>query len=268
MNVKGESTIILKIKSLYPDLKPSEKRVADYILTNRESFIYSNLTSASKAAGVSEATFVRFSKTLGYEGYRDMHIAMAVSNESPSQADLEEGIEDLSVEVLKDCPLQNTTETIPLFQDVLTLFEGGAPLVVELKAERGNAAALTDAAMALLKDWQGTYCVESFHPGVLLRLKARYPEVIRGQLSQNFLRDSEVGGLSLPVRFVLTHLLTTAFTRPDFIAYNCLDRRNVSLRLMKKLYGVHEAAWTVRDRNVMEQLEAEGVPVIFEKFVP
>ena len=77
-----------------------------------------------------------------------------------------------------------------------------------------------------------------------------------------------MGGLSLPVRFVLTHLLTTAFTRPDFIAYNCLDRRNVSLRLMKKLYGVHEAAWTVRDRNVMEQLEAEGVPVIFEKFVP
>ncbi len=177
-------------------------------------------------------------------------------------------IEDLSVEALKDCPLQNTTETIPLFQDVLALFEGRAPLVVELKAERGNAAALTDAAMALLKDWQGTYCVESFHPGVLLRLKARYPEVIRGQLSQNFLRDSEVGGLSLPVRFVLTHLLTTAFTRPDFIAYNCLDRRNVSLRLMKKLYGVHEAAWTVRDRNVMEQLEAEGVPVIFEKFVP
>ena len=177
-------------------------------------------------------------------------------------------IEDLSVEALKDCPLQNTTETIPLFQDVLALCEGRAPLVVELKAERGNAAALTDAAMALLKDWQGTYCVESFHPGVLLRLKARYPEVIRGQLSQNFLRDSEVGGLSLPVRFVLTHLLTTAFTRPDFIAYNCLDRRNVSLRLMKKLYGVHEAAWTVRDRNVMEQLEAEGVPVIFEKFVP
>ncbi len=98
MNVKGESTIILKIKSLYPDLKPSEKRVADYILTNRESFIYSNLTSASKAAGVSEATFVRFSKTLGYEGYRDMHIAMAVSDQSPRQTDLEEGIEDLSVD--------------------------------------------------------------------------------------------------------------------------------------------------------------------------
>ena len=47
--------------------------------------------------------------------------------------------------------------------------------MVELKAERNNANALTDAAMALLKSWNGTYCVESFHPGVLLRLKKKGP---------------------------------------------------------------------------------------------
>ena len=177
-------------------------------------------------------------------------------------------IEDLTAADLKDYPLQGTTETIPLFEDVLALFEGKTPLVVELKVERGNANALTDAAMALLRNWNGTYCVESFHPGALLRLKEKYPDVIRGQLSQNFLKSSEVGGLSLPVRFLLTNLLTTAFTKPDFIAYNCLDRQNASLRRMKRLYGVHEVAWTVRDQGTMERLEAEGVPVIFEKFVP
>ena len=177
-------------------------------------------------------------------------------------------IEDLTAGDLKDYPLQGTAETIPLFEDVLALFEGKTPLVVELKAERGNANALTDAAMALLAGWNGTYCVESFHPGVLLRLKARYPDVIRGQLSQNFMKGSEVGGLSLPTRFMLTNLLTSAFTRPDFIAYNCLDRQNVSLRLMKRLYGVHEVAWTVRDEETMKRLEVEDVPVIFERFVP
>ena len=177
-------------------------------------------------------------------------------------------IEDLTAEDLPGYPLQGTAETIPLYEDVLALFEGKAPLVVELKVERGNAAALTDAAMALLKNWHGAYCVESFHPGVLLRLKEKYPEVIRGQLSQNFMKDSEVNGLSLPVRFALTHLLTTGLTKPDFIAYNWQDRGNVSLRLMKKLYHVHEVAWTVRDRETMEALEADGVPPIFEKFVP
>lgn len=37
---------------------------------------------------------------------------------------------------------------------------------------------------------------------------------------------------------------------------------------MKKLYGVHEVAWTVRDPSDLEALEAEGVTVIFEGFVP
>ena len=177
-------------------------------------------------------------------------------------------VENLIADDLKDYPLMGTEERIPLFQDVLALFEGKTPLVVELKVERGNANALTDAVMAALEGWNGTYCVESFHPAVLLRLKEKYPRVLRGQLSQNFLRDSEVGDLSLPVRFVLTNLLTTALTCPDFIAYNCRDRRNASLRLMKALYGVHEVDWTVRDRETMNALDRAGVTSIFEGFVP
>lgn len=177
-------------------------------------------------------------------------------------------IEDLTAADLPGCPLQGTGEIIPLFEDVLALFENKTPLIVELKAERGNAGALTDAAMALLKDWNGTFCVESFHPGVLLRLKAKYPQVLRGQLSQNFMKGGEVHGLSLPVRFALTNLLTTAFTKPDFIAYKWQDRGNAGLRLMKRLYSVHEVAWTIRDRETMERLEKAGVPPIFENFVP
>ena len=67
---------------------------------------------------------------------------------------------------------------------------------------------------------------------------------------------------------MLTNLLTTAATRPDFIAYSCKDRNNASLRLMKALYGVHEVGWTVRDRETMEALDREGTASIFEGFVP
>lgn len=177
-------------------------------------------------------------------------------------------IEDLTADALKDYPLMGTGECIPLFRDVLALFEGKTPLVIELKVERGNANALTDAVMAALERWKGIYCVESFHPAVLLRLKEKYPHVLRGQLSQDFLRDSEVGDLSLPVRFALTNLLTTAATQPDFIAYNWRDRSNISLRLMKALYRVHEVGWTVRDRRTMDALDVVGVTSIFEGFLP
>lgn len=177
-------------------------------------------------------------------------------------------IEDLTAADLKDYPLMGTQEHIPLFQDVLALFEGKTPLVIELKVERSNFDALTDAVMAALEGWNGTYCVESFHPAVLLRLKEKYPQVLRGQLSEDFIRGSEVGNLATPVRFVLTHLLTTAFTRPDFISYKWEDRREPSLRLMRALYGVHEMGWTVRDQKTMNMLTQDGVTPIFEHFIP
>lgn len=198
----------------------------------------------------------------------DGHLAVVHDSDLTRVCGKKVFVEDLTAGDLPDYPLQGTGETIPLLEDVLALFEGKTPLVVELKVERGNARALTDVTMHMLEKWNGTCCVESFHPAALLRLKERYPQVIRGQLSQNFLKGSEAGNLSLPVRFALTYLLATAFTKPDFIAYNCLDRSNASLRLMKKLYGVHEVAWTVRDRETMEALDREGVPSIFENFVP
>lgn len=177
-------------------------------------------------------------------------------------------IEDLTAADLPDCPLMGTGEIIPMFREVLELFEGKTPLIIELKVERDNANILTDRVMAALEGWNGIYCIESFHPAVLLRLKKKYPHVLRGQLSQNFMRDSEVGNLAMPARFVLTHLLTTAFTRPDFIAYKWQDRKEPSLRLMRALYGVHEVGWTVRDRAVMEELAQDGVSPIFEQFIP
>lgn len=228
------------------------------------------------AQGVPENSMAAFRRAVdhGFGAELDVHLMadgnLAVVHDSSLKrvCGAEVCIEDLTAADLAGYPLMGTEETIPLFGDVLALFEGKTPLVIELKVERGNAAALTDAAMSALEGWQGTYCVESFHPGVLLRLKEKYPEVLRGQLSQNFLRDSEVHGLSLPVRFVLTNLLTTAFTKPDFIAYHWKDRGSASLRLMRALYGVHEVGWTVRERETMERLDRAGVTSIFEGFLP
>lgn len=177
-------------------------------------------------------------------------------------------VEDLTLSELPGYPLMGTGETIPLLEDVLEVFEGRTPLIIELKVERGNYNDLTDRTMKALQGWRGAFCIESFHPAVLLRLREKYPWVLRGQLSEDFLRSGDGVNLSLPGRFVLTNLLTTGVTKPDFIAYKLQDRHNLSLRLMRKLYGVHEAGWTVRDEETLHELEQEGVAPIFEQFVP
>ncbi len=176
-------------------------------------------------------------------------------------------VEELTAEDLADYPLRGSGERIPLFEEVLEVFSGETPLIVEIKTSDGNAEALTDAVMERLSKYGGLYCVESFDPSVLMCLKKKYPDVIRGQLSENFLR-SKPANLSLPKRALMTNLSTTFLTAPDFIAYNWIDRSQPSLRLMKKLYGVHEVSWTVRDPQLMKALEAEGVVPIFEGFVP
>ena len=51
-------------------------------------------------------------------------------------------IEDLTAADLKKYRLEGTEERIPLLGEVLALFEGRAPIIVELKAERGNHDAL------------------------------------------------------------------------------------------------------------------------------
>ena len=226
-------------------------------------------------AGVPENSLSAFRAAVehGFGAELDVHLMadgnLAVVHDSNLKrvCGQEAVIEDLKLEDLDRYPLLGSGETIPLLEEVLAVFENRTPLVVELKAAGDNAAALTDAAMARLKDWHGTYCVESFHPNVLRRLKEKWPDVIRGQLSENFLADGGTGRGRL-ADFAMTNLLTTFLTRPDFIAYNHKHRSNPSLRLMKKLYGVHEAAWTVRDRETMERLEKDGAAVIFEKFVP
>lgn len=177
-------------------------------------------------------------------------------------------VEDLTAADLKDYHLQGTSEHIPLFREVLAVFEKKTPLIIELKVARGNAEALTDRVMEQLADWDGTYCIESFHPAVLRHLRERYPEVIRGQLSENFMRDSQVGDLPKVEAAAATLLLTTTMTRPDFIAYRWEDRACPSLQLMRKLYGVHEVSWTIRDKETLERLEADGVTPIFENFIP
>lgn len=177
-------------------------------------------------------------------------------------------IEDLTVEDLKKYRLEGTEERIPLLGEVLSLFEGRAPLIVELKAARGNHDALTAAAVAELDKYRVAYCIESFDPRCLMWLKKNRDEIVRGQLSEKFLRHGDGGGQSKFVLWLLGNLLTNFMTRPDFIAYRFSDRKCLAVKLCRKLYRVQEFSWTITSRREMQEAEGAGCVVIFEQFDP
>lgn len=176
-------------------------------------------------------------------------------------------IEDLTTEDLKNYPLEGTEETIPTFRELLDLYAGKAPLIVELKPERGNHAALCQATCDMLERYKGVYCIESFDPRCVMWLRKNRPQVIRGQLSEDFVKgDSK---MPLALRFVLTHLLMNFLAVPDFVAYKFADRkRSLSVWLCRRLYCAQGVSWTLRSKEDYDIAVKEGWLPIFEGFRP
>lgn len=175
-------------------------------------------------------------------------------------------VEDLTAAELKSCRLCGTAETIPLLEEVLPLFVGKGPLIVELKPVNGNHARLARETCALLDRFPVDFCMESFDPRALLWLRRRRPDILRGQLVQDFFR--EPGGVAPPLRFVLTNLLGNFLTRPDFIACKFRDRNRLAFRLCRRVWHVPEFSWTIRSPGDLKTAESRGASCIFENFLP
>ena len=165
-------------------------------------------------------------------------------------------------------PINGTTYTAPMLEDVLRIFEGKTPLIVEIKVDHANYAAVTEATCAVLDQFHVTYCIESFDPRVLVWLKKNRPEICRGQLSQNFVKRPDGGNLSKLTRWVLTNLYANFLTHPDFIAYRFEDRNCRAMKVCRNRYGVQEVNWTIRRREDLLEAEANGCIPIFEHFHP
>ncbi|MBE6919204.1 MAG: glycerophosphodiester phosphodiesterase [Ruminococcaceae bacterium] len=198
---------------------------------------------------------------------RDGNLAVIHDSSLRRTADADVEIEDLTAADLENYRLEGTDEKIPLFSEVLELFEGKTPLVVELKTARGNYNELTAAACALLDKYQVSYCIESFDPRCLMWLKKNRPDIVRGQLSFGFAKKTN-GDMSIFRRFMLRNMLFNFLTRPDFIAYRLQDRDNLSVKLCRGIYKVQEINWTIKTKEEMAEAERHGNLVIFEQFDP
>lgn len=176
-------------------------------------------------------------------------------------------MEDLTTEDLKNYHLQGSDQTIPQFQDVLELFDGKAPLIIELKSVGGNYAQLTKTACEMLEGYKGPYCIESFDPFCIRWLRQNRPDIIRGQLAYNSLKD-EKAHYPLLVRFITSFYLENFLTRPDFLAHHFEDRKNLSVFLCRKLWGITAVSWTLKTREMFDTAEKEGWIPIFEGFTP
>lgn len=165
---------------------------------------------------------------------------------------------------LSDYPIENTEQTIPLLTDVLELVAGQVPLIIELK-NTNDWRKLCVKTAALLDDYAGVYCIESFHPGIVGWFYKNRPEVIRGQLSAGY---RNLGGTPLWQRLLIASVVTNVVARPHFIAYKHEDAHHrLSLWLFRQ-FGGKLVGWTVRDNDDRVRCMDFFDVIIFEFFRP
>ena len=208
----------------------------------------------------------------GWGAELDVHLlrdgTLAVFHDSDLKrcANVEGQIEDLDLEGLRKLRLEGTDEQVPLFDDVLALFEGKQPLIIELKTAKGNHRALAEAVCRRLDSYTGDFCIESFDPFAVADVRKLRPGICRGQLSMNFLK--EPSGLPWYQRFLMTNVLLNWYTRPDFLAYQFSDRDNFCLDLARRVWGVQEVSWTIRSAEEYRICKSAGALCIFEFIRP
>ena len=170
---------------------------------------------------------------------------------------------DMTLEEVRALRLFGTDEQIPLFSDVLGIFGGKQPLIVELKYAP-NWEPLSEKTRQMLAAYGGPACVESFHPAIVRYFWQKDPDRVRGQLAM----AARFYSASTPklLAFAASRLLTNVLTRPDFVAYG-LGPKTVSARLCEAL-GAMKVCWTAHGAENHARRMKENDAVIFEYYRP
>ena len=180
--------------------------------------------------------------------------------------DVNRRIADMNLGEIRSYPLGDSGETIPTFQEVLECVHGRAPLIVELKTSGRRNEELARKTFEQLRADGGDYCVESFDPRLTRWFRKNAPEVIRGQLAY----DPRLGGP--PGHGILywcgANLLMNCVSRPDFVAYCHETDRNLSFRVLRRVFRPVLVAWTVQDQTTCQRLRGQYDLQIFEGFEP
>lgn len=176
-------------------------------------------------------------------------------------------VKDLTYAELSKLTILDSGAKIPLFEDVLDLVDGKVPLIIEYKLPDFKTD-ICEIVDGMLQYYNGSYCVESFHPMAILWYRIKRPEVVRGILSSDYVATGSVENTSPIVMSMSKNLLFNFIIRPDFISYDCKFFTNPSRQICKKLFKAPSVAWTIKSQEELELRKDDYDVFIFEGFIP
>ncbi len=83
MNSSIQTNMLTRLRYNIDDYSPKLKNVANYILSNSDSVQYFTITVLARETATSEATVIRLCRDLGFKGYSDFRMALAIEINQP-----------------------------------------------------------------------------------------------------------------------------------------------------------------------------------------
>ena len=173
-------------------------------------------------------------------------------------------IADLTYDELSQRRVLASTQTVPLFTQVLAVVDGLVPLIVEVK-ESNRTAETCQVTAEQLSHYRGRYCVESFDPRVLVWFRLHRRGILRGQLAGGF-KDDGTGNRLL--NKCLSIMLFNKLTWPDFIAYEWQYANRPIIKAWQAILRCKMVAWTVRSQADLDAARRHFDVFIFDSFIP
>ncbi|MCE5188475.1 MAG: glycerophosphodiester phosphodiesterase [Eubacteriales bacterium] len=235
----------------------------------RRMFAHRGLFSADQAVPENSLPAFRAAAAAGYgveldvQLTKDKVVVVFHDDDLKRVCGVEARVDAYTFAELQAFPLLDTAERIPTFSDVLAVLDGKIPMIVELKSS-GDWKTLCEKTLALLLEYRGDYCVESFHPLLVRWFYQHAPQILRGQLSEaaRFSRKYVPWYQAL----MMSRLFTNILVHPQFIAYH-IGPKCLSARLCEAM-GAMRVAWTAHPADDQAKLTERNDAIIFEHYRP
>ena len=153
-------------------------------------------------------------------------------------------VKDLTAAEMKHLVIRHSTDRVQTLAELLTQVNGQVPLVIELKSHWDGDERLAERAVALLKNYQGPYCLMSFDPDAIAAVRRLSPDTIRGIVAER-VDGSHYTFLPLARQMELRTFSHLARTRPDFVSFYYEQLPWAPITAMRAS-GMPVITWTIR----------------------
>jgi len=120
-NTSSNSDVLSRVRGYYSSLSSSERKVADFVLEHYIETIRMTLADVAQKSGVSDATVLRFCRSIGYKRWLEFKINLTQTLPNLSEQILDEVVEgDSPGRIAKkvfNCSIQALTDTIAVLDE-------------------------------------------------------------------------------------------------------------------------------------------------------